>query len=84
MKVTLIKLYTDSLYLIQPGLTDVPTIVECIDFCQYEGKTLFSVLEKNLVQDLMKALIQASFPVTTELLISAYLSRIELNSSFNH
>ena len=77
-----IKLYTDSLYLIQPGLTDVPTIAECIDFCQYEGKTVFSVLERNLVKELMLALTRASFPLSTELLISAYLSRKEFNFVF--
>ena len=73
-----IKLYTDSLYLIQPGLTDVCTIAECIDFCQYEGETVFSIVEKTFVKNLMQALIKATFPAITELLICAYLSRSEL------
>ena len=68
-----VKLYLDSLHLINCDPVDVAVIVECIEFVQFEGKTtLFDSFERDFVAALMDSITE--LPVGTELLISAYLS----------
>ena len=70
-------MYCDALYLIQPGETQVWTILECIDFCHFEGKTLLSVFERELAKGLTKSLFSTAYTVGSELLICAYLSTVD-------
>ena len=72
-----VKLFLDCLHLIEPGPIDVATILECIDFAQFEGKTTYKSFELELVKRLMACIMKTDFPVGTELLISAYLSHVD-------
>ena len=72
-----VKLFLDCLHLIPAGPVDVATIIECIDFCQFEGKTTYDSFESNLVKGLMNLVMATTLPIGTELLISAYLSKVD-------
>ena len=73
-----VKLFLDSLHLIQPGQVDVATIAECVDFCQFEGKTTFEEsFEVDLVERLMVPIMKSTLPLGTELLISAYFAKVD-------
>ena len=72
-----VKLYLDSLHLISAGSTDITTVLECIDFAQFEGKTTYDSFEVDLVEELMDSIMNTSLPLCTELLISAYLHRVD-------
>ena len=67
----------DCLHLIPAGPTDVATIIECIDFAQSEGKTTYNSLEVKLVKRLIDSIIRTTLPLGTELLISAYLAKVD-------
>ena len=68
-----VKLYLDSLHLIKPDSVDIAVVVECIDFVQFEGKTvLYDSFERDFIASLLDSIME--LPVGTELLISAYLS----------
>ena len=72
-----VKLYCDTLYLIQPGEVAIWTIMECLDFCHFEGKTMVSTFEEKLSNCLTKSLFSQSFSIGTMLLIGAYLSKVD-------
>ena len=72
-----VKLFLDCLHLIPAGPTDIATILECVDFCQFEGKTSYDSFEVELVKRLMAPIMKATLPLGTELLISAYLAMVE-------
>ena len=72
-----VKLYLDSLHLITAGSTDITTVLECIDFAQFEGKTTYDSFEVDLVNELMDSIMNTTLPLGTELLISAFLHRVD-------
>ena len=56
---------------------DIAILAECIDFCQFEGKTTYESFEVDLVERLMQSIMKSTFPLGTELLISAYFAKID-------
>ena len=72
-----VKFFLDSLHQIKPGPVDLPTVLEVVDFAYYEGKTTYNSFERCLVGRLMDPIMEKSLPVGTELLIAAYLSRVD-------
>ena len=72
-----VKFFLDSLHQIKPGPVDLPTVLEVVDFAHYEGKTTYNYFERCLVGRLMDPIMEKSLPVGTELLIAAYLSRVD-------
>ena len=72
-----VKLFLDCLHLIPAGSVDIATLVECVDFCQFEGKTTYDSFELDLVDRLMDSIIKTTLPIGTELLISAYLAKVD-------
>ena len=56
---------------------DVATIIECIAFCQFEGKTTYDSFEVDLVEQLINSVVKTNLPFGTELLISAYLAKVD-------
>ena len=79
-----IKVFLDCLHLIPAGPVDIGTLLEVVDFCQFEGKTTYNSFERELVEQIMASVMKASLPIDTELLISAYLSRVDnLNDQYH-
>ena len=72
-----IKFFLDCLHHIPAGPTDLATLIECIDFCQFEGKTTYNSFELDLVKGLMDSVMKAELSLGTELLISAYFTRVD-------
>ena len=72
-----IKLFLDCLHLIPAGPVDIATIIECVAFAQFEGKTTYDSFEVDLVERLMDSVMKTDLPVGTELLISAYLAKVD-------
>ena len=79
-----VKLFLDSLHLINPGPVDIAIVVECIDFVHFEGKTSsYDSFERHFAAALVDSIMKIQLPVGTELLISAYLSCVgDLNSAY--
>ena len=72
-----VKLFLDCLHLIPAGPTDVATLIETVDFCQFEGKTTYDSFELEMMERLMDSVMKTTLPLGTELLISAYLSKVD-------
>ena len=72
-----VKFFLDCLHLIPSGPVDIATIIEVIDFCQFEGKTTFDSFELDLLQGLLKSVMETTLPFGTELLISAYFTKVD-------
>ena len=72
-----IKFFVDCMHMIEPDPTDVTLLLEVLDFTHSEGKTDFDSFERYLSKRLMGALLESSFPTGTELLIAAFLSKVE-------
>ena len=72
-----VKLFTDGLHLLQPGPTDIPVIVECVEFLQFEGKPKSSVYERMMIERLLTSLLKAELPLASELLICLCLSKAD-------
>ena len=72
-----VKLFLDSLHLIPAGSTDLATILECVAFAQFEGKTTYNSFEVDLVEELMASVMKTKLPIGTELLMSAYLAKVD-------
>ena len=45
-----VKLFLDCLHLIPAGPINVATLIECVDFCQFEGETTYDSFEVDLVE----------------------------------
>ena len=75
--VACVKLFLNCLHLIPAGPTDIATILECVDFCQFEGKTSYDSFEVELVERLMAPVMKATLPLGTKLLICAYLAKVD-------
>ena len=71
-----VKLFLDCLHLIPAGPIDIATILECVDFCQYEGKASYDSFEVELVERLMTPIMKATLPLGTKLLICGYLTKV--------
>ena len=72
-----VKFFLDCLHHIPAEPTDLATLIECIDFCQFEGKTTYNSFEEELVDQIMYSVMYADISLGTELLISAFLSRVD-------
>ena len=72
-----VKLFLDCLHLIPAGPSNVATLIECVDFCQFEGKTTYDSFEVDLVERIMNSVMKTTLPLGTELLISAYLAKVD-------
>ena len=72
-----VKFFLDCLHLIPAGPIDIATVVECIAFCQFEGKTTYDSFEVDLVEQLIDSIIKTTLPFGTKLLISAYLDKVD-------
>ena len=72
-----VKLFLDCLHLIPTGPVDLATLLEVVGFCQFEGKTTYDSFEVDLVQRIMTSVMKTSLPLGTELLISAYLAKVD-------
>ena len=66
-----VKLFLDCLHLIPAGATDLATVAECVNFCQFEGKTTYDSFEVDFVERLMEPIMKSALPLSTELLLSA-------------
>ena len=72
-----VKLFLDCLHLIPTGPVDLATLIEVVCFCQFEGKTTYDSFEVDLVERIMTSVMKTTLPLGTELLISAYLAKID-------
>ena len=72
-----VKLFLDCLHLIPTGPVDLATLLEVVGFCQFEGKTTYDSFEVDLVKRIMTSVMKTSLPLGTELLISAYLAKVD-------
>ena len=54
-------------------------LLECIDFCHFEGKTTYNSFELDLASKLLDSVTTAAskLPLGTKLLIAAYLTKID-------
>ena len=59
------------------GPADIITVLEVVNFLQYEGKTTFDSVERLLVERIMDAINKKKFSLGTELMIAAILSRAD-------
>ena len=72
-----VKFFLDCLHQIKPTAVDIATILEVVDFAHYEGKTTYNSFERSLAGRLMEPIMEKTLPIGTELLIAAYLSRVD-------
>ena len=78
-----VKFFLDSMHMIEPDPTDVTVLLEVLDLAHWEGKTDFDSFERYLSKRLMGAILESSFPTGTELLIAAFLSKVDnLNETY--
>ena len=63
--------------MIPAGPTDIITLIECVDFAQFEGKTTYDSFEVELVDRLMDSVVKTKLPLDTELLIAAFLDKVD-------
>ena len=59
------------------GPVDIITVLEVIDFVQYEGKTIYDSFERLLVEQIIYVINKKTLSLGTELLIAAILSRAD-------
>ena len=78
-----VKLFLDCMHQIEPNPTDVTIILETLDLAHWEGKTDFDSFERYLSKRLMATIMESTFPTGTELLIAAFLSKVDnLNEDY--
>ena len=64
--------------MIEAPETELTMILEVVDLAHSEGKTvLYDSFERNLSKRLMSAVLESSFATGTELLIAAFLSKVD-------
>ena len=59
------------------GPVDIITVLEVVNFLQFEGKTTFDSFERLLIDRIMDAINKKTFSLGTELMIVAILSRAD-------
>ena len=72
-----VKFFLDCMHQIEPEPTDVSIVLEALDLAHWEGKTDFDSFERYLSKRFMAAIMESSFPIGTELLIAAFLSKVD-------
>ena len=72
-----VKYFLDCMHMIQPDPTDITIILEVLDLAHSEGKTTYDSFERHLSGRLMSTVLETSFPTATELLIAAFLSKVD-------
>ena len=72
-----VKLFLDSMHLIEPNQVNLSVVLECIDLAHSEGKTDWDSFEKRLSAELVETVQSHTLPICTELLISAFLKRVD-------
>ena len=72
-----VKYFLDCMHMIDPDPTDITIILETLDLAHSEGKTTYDSFERHLSGRLMKAVLRESFEIGTELLIAAFLSKVD-------
>ena len=69
--------------MITPDPTNITIILETLDMAHSEGKTTYNSFERHLSGRLMSAILNESFIIGTELLIAAFLSKVDnLNEKY--
>ena len=63
--------------MIDPDPTDITIMLEVLDLAHSEGKTTFDSFERYLSGRLMSPILDSSFTIDTELLIAAFLSKVD-------
>ena len=63
--------------MIEPDPTDITIILEVLDLAHSEGKTTYDSFERHLSGRLMSPILESSFTIGTELLIAAFLSKVD-------
>ena len=72
-----VKYFLDCMHMVKPDPTDITIILEVLDLAHSEGKTTYDSFERYLSGRLMKLLLETSYPTGTELLIAAFLSKVD-------
>ena len=72
-----VKYFLDCMHMINPDPVDITIILEVLHLAHSEGKTTYDSFERNLSQRIMQILLDASFTLGTELLIAAFLSKVD-------
>ena len=72
-----VKYFLDCMHMITPDPTDITIILEVLDLAHSEGKTTYDSFERNLSERLMAAVLDEPLPNGTELLVAAFLSRVD-------
>ena len=72
-----VKYFLDCMHQITPDPTDITIILEVLDLAHSEGKTTYGSFESHLSGRLMRTVLGSSFPVSTELLIAAFLHKVD-------
>ena len=78
-----VKYFLDCMHMIEPDPSDITIILEVLDLAHSEGKTTYGSFERHLSGRLMRAILKESFPISTELLIAAFLMKVDnLNEKY--
>ena len=78
-----VKYFLDCMHMVEPDPNDITIILEVLDLAHSEGKTTYDSFERHLSGRLMSAILDESFPVSTELLIAAFLIKVDnLNEKY--
>ena len=72
-----VKYFLDCMHMITPDPTNMTIILETLDMAHSEGKTTYDSFERHLSGRLMSAILNESFTLGTELLIAAFLSKVD-------
>ena len=72
-----VKYFLDCMHMITPNPTDITVILEVLDLAHSEGKTTYDSFERNLSERLMTAILDEPLPIGTELLVAAFLSKVD-------
>ena len=72
-----VKYFLDCMHMINPDPTDITIILEVLDLAHSEGKTTYDSFERNLSERLMAAVLGEPLPIGTELLVAAFLSKVD-------
>ena len=72
-----VKYFLDCMHMIKPRPTDITIILEVLDLAHSEGKTTYDSFESYLSERLMCAILKESLSIGTEILIAAFLSKVD-------
>ena len=72
-----VKYFLDCMHMIDPEPNDITILLEVLDLSHSEGKTTYDSFERNLSKRLMSTILESSFSTGTELLIAAFVSKVD-------